>query len=414
MTMKIAVQPCARITKARDLIGGLTRPRTWYSEAMKCNVAGAVSLKHSPGCLLRLLCCLNFTSTLLVINTASCHLIILFDCAMMVQLSMLAFAASILSSQSLVLAISASDIPSDTPVSSLLSSANAHLAKGETNDALTYYDVAISRDPNNYLTLFKRGATYLSLGRTHQAISDFDKVLEIKPDFEGALLQRARIESKNGDWKAAKKDYLSAGKSAGTELTEMEEAEGAAKLAHLAEEKGDYEECVTQAGSAIMVASKNASLRKLRVRCRFERGEVQEGISDLAHVLQLQPGLTDPHLQISSILFFALKDTERGVAQIRKCLHSDPDSKSCKKLHRREKQIDKQLQKIKKLLEKKSWSSAAKLLVGSGEDVGLIQEIQDEVKELREAGTIPATAPNDLLADVIEMTCEAYSEVYIS
>ena len=78
---------------------------------------------------------------------------------MIVNLSVLAFAATILSSNSLVLALRASDIPSDTPISSLLASANAPLAKGETNDALTYYDVAISRDPSNYLTYFKRGAT---------------------------------------------------------------------------------------------------------------------------------------------------------------------------------------------------------------------------------------------------------------
>src|ERR1700722_4891174 len=165
---------------------------------------------------------------------------------MIIQLSVLAFAASLLSSHSLVLALSASDIPSDVPISSLLSSANAHLANGETNDALTYYDVAISRDPNNYLTYFKRGATYLSLGRTAQAQEDFDKVLAIKPGFEGALLQRAKIKSKNGDWDAAKKDYKAAENAVGTEVAELEEAQGAAALAVDAEKKGNWEDCVTQ------------------------------------------------------------------------------------------------------------------------------------------------------------------------
>jgi DnaJ family protein C protein 3 len=329
---------------------------------------------------------------------------------MIVPLSVLAFAASLLSSQSLVLALSPSDIPHDVPVSSLLSSANAHLAKGETSDALTYYDVAISRDPNNYLTLFKRGATYLSLGRTAQALSDFDAVLKIKQGFEGALVQRAKILSNYGDWAAAKNDYVAA-RHIGSELTELTEAEGASKLAVDAEKKGEYEECITQAGVAIMIASKNLALRQLRARCRFERGEVQEGISDLAHVLQIQPGLTEPHLQISSVQFFSLADTERGMAQIRKCLHSDPDSKSCKRLHRREKQIDKELSKIRKLFEKRSFSTAAKHLIGHGEELGLVQEIKDEVKELCEAGTIPGKAPNALYAQVVDMACESHVEV---
>jgi DnaJ homolog subfamily C member 3 len=331
---------------------------------------------------------------------------------MIIQLSVLAFAASLLSSNSLVLALSASDIPSDTPISSLLSSANAHLAKGETNDALTYYDVAISRDPNNYLTYFKRGATYLSLGRMSQAQQDFDKVLSIKPGFEGALLQRAKIKSKNGDWDAAKKDYAAAGKAAGTGIAELEEAQGAAALAVEAEKKGNWEECIAQSGVAIMIASRNVALRQVRARCRFERGEVQEGTSDLLHVLQMQPGLTDPHIRISSILFFSLMDVERGMDQIRKCLHSDPDSKTCKKLHRREKTIEKELSRLNKFLEKKQYSSAVKLLVPSGEEAGLIQDLKDDVAELRKDGTIPALAPNNLVAHVVEMACEAYSEVW--
>jgi DnaJ family protein C protein 3 len=329
---------------------------------------------------------------------------------MIVNLSVLAFAATILSANTLVVALSAGDIPSDTPISALLASANSHLAKGETNDALTYYDIAISRDPQNYLTYFKRGATYLSLGRTAQASQDFDKVLEMKPGFEGALQQRARIKAKGGEWEAAKRDYIAHGNSK-EELRELEEAQGAAALATIAEKNGDWEECVSQSGAAIMVASRLLSLRKTRAHCRFERGEVQEGMSDLKHVLQMQPGLTEPHMQISSITFYSLGDLEPGMEQLRKCLHSDPDSKSCKKLYRREKTLDKQLTQVNKYFEKHQYASALKVLLPSAEDSGLVQDIKDDVKELREAGTIPKHAPNNLVARVVEMVCEAYHEV---
>lgn len=329
---------------------------------------------------------------------------------MIVNLSVLALAATLLSSNSLVIALSCSDIPADTPISSLLASANAHLAKGETNDALTYYDVAISRDPQNYLTYFKRGATYLSLGRTIQATHDFDKVLEIKPGFEGALVQRGKIRAKNGEWDAAKKDFIAHGNSA-EDLAELEEAKGAATLAVAAEKNGNWEECVAQSGVAIMVASKMLSLRKTRAHCRFERGEVQEGMSDLKHVLQMQPGQTEPHMQIAGITFYALADLEHGMDQLRKCLHSDPDSKKCKKLYRRQKTLDKQLGQVNGHFDKRQFSSALKLLLPSGEDTGLVQDIKDDVNELREDGTIPEQAPNDLVARVVERACEAYHEV---
>ncbi|KAI9822160.1 MAG: hypothetical protein M1832_003163 [Thelocarpon impressellum] len=309
------------------------------------------------------------------------------------------------------LCISPSDIPADTPVASLVASANAHLGQGDFNDALTYFDVAIARDPRNYLTLFKRGATYLSLGKNVQATQDFERVLQIKPDFEAALLQRAKIKAKNGEWAAAKEDYVTAGRMGGQEVADLDEAHSAASLAADAERRGDWETCVGQSGAAIMTASTALGLRQLRARCRFERGEVQEGISDLAHVLQISPGLIEPHLQISSVLFYALADPERGLTQIKRCLHSDPDSKPCKKLFRREKTLEKVYVKVKKAMEKRQFSVAAKLLVGSGEDAGLIQDVREDVKALKDERTIPATAPSELLAVLMELACSAYTEM---
>lgn len=328
---------------------------------------------------------------------------------MILRLSALAIAATFLSSNSVLAALSASEIPSDLPVSSLLQSAGDLLKRGETSDALTYYDVAISRDPNNYLTFFKRGATYLSLGKTDKAESDFNQVLKIKPNFEGALLQRAKIKSKFGDWDAAKKDFIAAGKT--EELAELQESEGAAALAFDAEKQGKWDDCVEQSGIAIMTASRSLSLRQTRVHCRFERGEVQEGISDLAHVLQMQPGLTDPHLQISSILYYSLKDSPRALTQIKQCLHADPDSKKCSKLFKRMKQLNKSLDKVNKYYEKKQFNYGVKLLVPSPEDQGLIADIMEDVKEHKAEGIIPDKAPNGLVARVVEMTCEAYYEV---
>ncbi|KAI9892645.1 MAG: hypothetical protein M1814_001338 [Vezdaea aestivalis] len=308
-------------------------------------------------------------------------------------------------------ALAPSDIPSDTPVSSLVTSANTNLAQGNYNDALTYFDVAISRDPNDYLTIFKRGATYLSLGRTGQASLDFDKVLAIKPGFEGALLQRAKIRSKAANWDGAAADYQAAGRGDGEEFAELREAQGAAKLAADAEAQGDWESCVSQAGVAIIVAGKNLAIRQRRARCRFERGEVQEGVSDLAHVLQMAPGMIEPHLQMSAMLFFSVADTDRGLAQIKKCLHSDPDSKACSKLLRRMKVLNKSLAKVDGLVEKRQWNSASKLLVPIGEDEGLIQEIREADKELREQGKIHPKSPQELLAKVLETACEAYTEM---
>ena len=305
------------------------------------------------------------------------------------------------------------DIPSDTPIANLISSAKTALSRGAHFEALAYFDAAVIRDPSDYLTLFQRGATYLSLGRTKQANADFDQVLTLKPAFEGALIQRGKIRARSGDWTSAKEDYLAAGRKGVQDLAELEEAEGAAYLATEAEKKGDWETCINQAGTAILTAGTALSLRQLRVRCRLERGELQEAISDLGHVLQMRPGLSEPHLQISSMLFYSLNDPERGMTQIRKCLHSDPESKPCKTLLRREKAISKTLNQINSHVEKRHFTSAVKLLVGAGteDDIGLLTEIQNDLTLAKEQGHIHPSAPSQLYATLLETACQSYTEM---
>ncbi|KAL2862904.1 DnaJ and TPR domain protein [Aspergillus lucknowensis] len=304
-----------------------------------------------------------------------------------------------------------SPISPETPLSSLIASAKTHLSSGSPREALTYLDEAISRDPDNYLTVFQRGAAYLSLGRRSQALSDFDRALQLKPDFEGALLQRARLRSNGADWLGAFSDLERAGKKSTSEYKELQDARSAASRALDAEKNGDWETCISEASTAISKATASLSLRQTRAHCRFEKGELEEGISDLVHSLQISPGLIDPHLQISSMLFYTLGDSERGISQIRKCLHSDPDSKPCNKLYRREKQLAKRLQKLQDAVAARKFNNAINLLVGTGGEVGLIDDVKADVEEASKAGHIFSDSQGHLYSMLVEQACEAYNEV---
>ncbi|KAG7107174.1 DnaJ subfamily C member 3 like protein [Verticillium longisporum] len=311
---------------------------------------------------------------------------------MHVNISTLAVAAALFATP-LVSALSADSIPSDLPVSELLSSAQSHLSKGETSDALLYYDAAVARDPSNYLTFFKRATTYLSLGRTSQATEDYNRVLSLKPDFEGAHIQLAKIRARSADWEGAKEHYKLANKDAASpELAALDEAQGAAQLAEAAERAGDFETCVHQAGEAIMTANRAVYLRELRSRCHEARRYA-------------------PHVTISANTFYGLDDLNNGMAQIRKCLHSDPDSKPCKKMLKQQKVIDKTLAKVTKAFEKNQPMTGVKMLIDNGEDAGLITNIKSQVEELKQDGTIPANAPSALYMRVVDLACEGYYEM---
>ncbi|EME40081.1 hypothetical protein DOTSEDRAFT_74817 [Dothistroma septosporum NZE10] len=330
---------------------------------------------------------------------------------MKLGLSSLALGALCLSSTPGTFALSQADIDKDTPVSQLIATANANLAHGRAQDALTYFDAAISKDPSNYLTLFKRGATYLSLGKNQQASRDFDQVLVLKPGFEGALTQRAKIRSRNADWKAAKADYVAAGKKDTQDWLDLEEAEGAEKLSADAEKAGDWEACVTNAGTAILVAGTAVELRQRRAKCRLEKGGIVEALADLNHVLQINSNLKEPYLQIAVMTFYSLGETDKGITTISKCLHNDPDNQSCSQLRKSQKAIDRTLKKFKTLKDKRQYNSAVKLLIPQSGDPGLLQEVKDDTRAHREAGYIHAQAPDGLYGNLVESACECYTEM---
>jgi DnaJ family protein C protein 3 len=113
----------------------------------------------------------------------------------------------------------------DKSTQQYLSEGNDFLTSGEFNSALISFDAAIRKlpymklkkviglkysfignEPNNYLTYFKRATAYLSLGRNNAAADDFTTILNLKPDFDKALIQRARIYLKEGEFKLAIRD----------------------------------------------------------------------------------------------------------------------------------------------------------------------------------------------------------------
>lgn len=227
-------------------------------------------------------------------------------------------------------------------------------------------------------------------------------------------MQLGKLKARTADWDGAKEQYKLAGKGKGSpDMDELLEAEGAAKLAEQAAATSNWDDCINHAGVAIMVANRAVSLRELRSKCRFAKAEVEEGMGDLHHVLNLRPGDTTPHVKISAITAYALGDLQQGMTQIRKCLHSDPDSKICRKLLKEEKAIDKTISRVDKAFSKDQFMTGTKLLIPSEEEAGLIQEVREQYAELAQEGLIPQPAPKALELRLLELTCEGYYRVSI-
>lgn len=69
------------------------------------------------------------------------------------------------------------------------------------------FNLFTEAEPRHYLAYYKRGTVYLALGKAKQALLDFDKVLELKPDFSAVRIQRGNVHLKNGDLYEAEIDF---------------------------------------------------------------------------------------------------------------------------------------------------------------------------------------------------------------
>jgi serine/threonine protein kinase/predicted Zn-dependent protease len=87
---------------------------------------------------------------------------------------------------------------------------NCHASLGQLDDAVNAYSVGIALRPGLSWSYFNRGAAALDRGDFHQALADFDRVLEARPGLSTALLNRALARLGLGDARGADADLTRA------------------------------------------------------------------------------------------------------------------------------------------------------------------------------------------------------------
>ncbi|KAI7899441.1 uncharacterized protein BX663DRAFT_520936 [Cokeromyces recurvatus] len=296
-----------------------------------------------------------------------------------------------------------------------LAEGNSYLISRQFNNALLSFDAAIHKEPDNYLTYFKRATAYLSLGRYNAAVDDFTKILDLKPDFHKALLERARIYAKEGSFDLAIQDlekYLSTYPThTDTEqlLQSVKEAQSSIKQAEIEKENGKFETCITLASTASRISPSYTYARLLRAQCHIARGEIEEAAGDFARAAQLNP--SDPTILIllSKINFYSLSEMQGALTHIKQCLHYDPEQKQCKKLFKKMKKLEKTIQSVEKDIELKKYATAANRLIGTMNREGILKEVDSDYDELvKELKT--NSLPKRLHFKCYQMACKLYGQ----
>uniref|UniRef100_A0A671SSV2 DnaJ homolog subfamily C member 3 n=1 Tax=Sinocyclocheilus anshuiensis TaxID=1608454 RepID=A0A671SSV2_9TELE len=189
------------------------------------------------------------------------------------------------------------------------------LAAGQLADALSHFHAAVDGDLKNYMAYYRRATVYLAMGKSKSALPDLSKVIELKPDFTSARLQRGNLLLKHGKLDEAERDLK--------KVT-----------------------CVWDADS-----------REMRAECFVQLGEMGKAISDLKAASKLKSDNTQAFYKLSTI-YYNLGDHEMSLNEVRECLKLDPDHKQCFSHYKQVKKLNKQIQAAEELIQQQMYSDA--------------------------------------------------------
>lgn len=268
--------------------------------------------------------------------------------------------------------------------------ASAPTADSASNNA---HKLTAESDPNSYLNYYKRATAYLSQGKQSAALDDFNSIIAMNPQFAQAYFQKAKVLAKEGDLDDAAKamkqfSKLKPSDEAGSKLSsDISGAKSALKAAENAAKKKNWDDCVAEATKAIHVSPNSKHVRELRVRCETERGDAQAVFADMTRLAALDPTNLDAHVKLAQLAYYLIDPTS-ALNELKKCLHSDPDNKACKKLHRAWRAGAKQLQQAHNFVNGGKPRKAINLLRGTQDEPGLIPSFEAALDEAVRDGLV--------------------------
>ncbi|KAG7503529.1 dnaJ-like subfamily C member 3 [Solea senegalensis] len=240
------------------------------------------------------------------------------------------------------------------------------LAAGQLADALSHFHAAVDGDPTNYMAYYRRATVFLAMGKSKSALPDLSRVIELKPDFTSARLQRGNLLLKQGRLDEAESDFKKVMKSsasdkeqkeAQSQLTKSDEIQRLVAQAHSSFSSKDYVTAASQLHAVIETCVWDVTAREMRAECFIQLGEMGKAISDLKAASKLKNDNTQAFYKLSTI-YYNLGDHEMSLNEVRECLKLDPDHKECYSHYKQVKKLNKQIQSAEALIQEQRYEEA--------------------------------------------------------
>lgn len=159
--------------------------------------------------------------------------------------------------------------------------------KGKYERAVEYYTTGLNIAPHIYALRKGRGSLYLQLGQLDKALSDYNDVLDGRPEDEEALLARAYINKEKRLYKNARMDYETL-----VRLNPQNEA-ALVGLVLVNEKDNRPREAMEQINAMVTAAPGKALFYAIRAGMEQTRKQYEAAEEDFAKALSLEPDNVD-------------------------------------------------------------------------------------------------------------------------
>ncbi|CAF4299074.1 unnamed protein product, partial [Adineta steineri] len=212
-----------------------------------------------------------------------------------------------------------------------------------------------------YVAYFRRAAVYLGMGKSKAALPDLSKVIELKPDFIAARMQRGNLLLKQGDFDEAKTDFENVLTSDASNSEARNQFDLTQKLIQSAQEaddsykNADYTKTIELLSTIVENCPWAIKLRELRADSYLKSGDFPKAVNDLKATAKLIPDNTQAFLKISQLLY-SMGEADDSLTNIRECLKLDADHKECHAHYTKVKKLAKQLESIRDAISQSNWN----------------------------------------------------------
>ena len=181
------------------------------------------------------------------------------------------------------------------------------------SDPMTFYNSAVSQNPENILMYINRGYIKVHNGDFQEAINDFTKAIMLRPGYVLAYNNLGTAYSAKGDLERAMKEYDKA-----IELN-PNFAASYNNRGNASVEKGNYEQAIKDYNKAIELNPNLAESYKNRGTAFDNKGNLESAIKDYDRAIELNPYLADAYYKrgtaysVKGYLDNAIRDYSKAI-----------------------------------------------------------------------------------------------------